>query len=158
MRLKKQLKPTVPFSMLIEDCLHSKYHHKETDICQTCVNLLRTKSNNFDIRDLPIEFRILYLAILDALDSKNPTECWELRRHLRLKIQNYNLRNLIYAFFKGDIGNSVLKMTCKNPECYNPHHMKSRFEPDQISKKVRVGFSRKYVSLEDLSDKQWLRF
>lgn len=144
--------------MSSNDCIHSKYHNKETEVCSICANLLKIEAEHFDVRDLPIEFRILYLAVLDALDTKSPTVCWQLRRQIRLKIKNYHLKNLIYGLIRGDIGNSVLKMTCKNPNCYNPHHMKSRYEPDQITKKVRVGFSRRYVSLENLSDKQWLRY
>lgn len=64
---------------------------------------------------------------------------------------------MLYAFYKGDIGNYKLKRICNKIDCVNPAHHRSRFESSDIFKSVRTGFQRKLTKLSDLSDSQWLQ-
>lgn len=139
-------------------CLHDKTHVKTKDYCETCANNLNQRKQQTGVDNIPVEYRALFLSIHNNINKTSDDICWTLKTCLPEKIKNYKLKNLIYALYKGDIGNKVLKNTCNNIECVNPYHLKSRFEPDQITKRVRVGFSRKYVDIADLTDDQWLRY
>ena len=138
-------------------CLHDKAHVKKKDFCEECAKNLNQQTQLFGIDSVPTEFRALYLTVSSSINAKSDTDCWFLNNAIKNKINGYKIKNLMYGFYKGDIGNKVLKTTCNNPECLNPYHMKSRFEPDQITKRVRVGFSRKYIQIADLTYDQWLR-
>lgn len=139
-------------------CLHNKEHNKQKDYCETCANNLKDLSTAHSPDNIPVEVRALFLSVLSNVNKDPETECWLIETINSNQIKGYFLKNLLYAFYKGDIGNKVLKNTCNNPECVNPFHLKSRFEPDQITKRVRVGFSRKYVEISKLTDDQWLRY
>jgi hypothetical protein len=139
-------------------CLHNKVHTKNKDYCETCANNLKEPAVEITSDHIPVEFRALFLAIISEITEDKETKCWRIKNINKSKIKGYAIKNIIYAFYKGDIGNKVLKNTCGFKDCLNPAHIKSRFEPDQITKRVRVGFSRKYVKISDLTDDQWLRY
>lgn len=138
-------------------CLHDLHHVKNSEVCLKCVELLKQNKITFDILNIPVEYRPLFFSINEFFKNINLDKCWEPHAALKKQIHGYKPENLLYAFYKGDIGNSVLKRICNNLNCFNPHHMRSRFEPTQISKKVRVGFNKKYHSLDELTDTQWLK-
>ncbi len=139
-------------------CVHDKAHVKTNTYCERCVNALKERKSKLGTDDVPVELRALMLTILENLHTPSESECWSIKATLPEKINGYRLKNLIYSLYKGDIGNNVIKNTCNNIKCVNPYHLKSRFEPDQITQRVRVGFSRRYVNLTDLTDDQWLRY
>jgi len=139
-------------------CLHDKTHIKLKDYCETCAVNLKNPVKTHTPDNIPVELRALFLSVLSEVNKTSETECWFTRISDKKKINGYSIKNLLYAFYKGDIGNKVLKNTCGKLDCVNPFHIKSRFEPDQITKRVRVGFSRKYVEISELTDRQWLRY
>lgn len=142
---------------LIKICLHNSSHVKNSEVCLKCVELLKQNKTTFNTMNIPVEFRPLLFSITEFFPNTDLDKCWELHAGVKKQIHGYKLENLLYAFYKGDIGNSVLKRICNNLNCFNPYHMRSRFEPTQISKKVRVGFNKKYHSLDELTDAQWLK-
>ena len=67
------------------------------------------------------------------------------------------IENVLYAFYKADVGNFKLKRICRTVGCVNPAHHRSRFESPDIFKSVRIGYNRKSTAITDLSDARWLR-
>lgn len=85
-------------------------------------------------------------------------ECWKSNyEFIHIKGKKLRIENIIYAFYKADIGNFRLKRICNTVGCVNPAHHRSRFESPDVFKSTRTGFNRKHTTLSDLSDTQWLQ-
>jgi len=125
-------------------------------VCEDCLKTIDEPPCKPDLNQMSPELRALFVQL--TAQHHDLTECWR-SSYTNIHIKNRKLRiqNLLYAFYKGDIGNFKLKRICNTIDCVNPAHHRSRFESPNVFKSVRAGFQRKITKLADLSDSQWLQ-
>jgi len=125
-------------------------------VCQECLKTIDDPPCEPDLNKVSPELRALFTQL--TLQNRNLSDCWR-SSYTWLLVNGKKLRteNVLYAFYKGDIGNFKLKRICRTLNCVNPAHHRSRFESPDVFKSVRTGFNRKLTKISDLSDAQWLQ-
>ena len=137
-------------------CIRNQNHNKTDTVCQECLKTIDDPPCEPNLNQISPELRALFTQL--TLQNRDLAECWK-SSYLTLTIEQKRLRieNVLYAFYKGDIGNFKLKRICKTLNCVNPAHHRSRFESPDVFKSVRTGFNRRLTKLSELSDAQWLQ-
>lgn len=137
-------------------CIRNLNHNKTDTVCADCLKTIDNPPCEPDLNQISPELRALFTQL--TAQHRDLTECWKSRyEFIRIKGRKLRVENMIYAFYKGDIGNFRLKRICNTVDCVNPAHHRSRFESPDVFKSVRTGFNRKHTKLSDLSDTQWLQ-
>lgn len=137
-------------------CIKNHAHKKHGTVCEDCLKTIDDPPYEPDLNQITPELRALFTQL--TLQHRDLSECWK-SPFSSLTIEGKKLRveNVLYAFYKGDIGNFKLKRICRTVGCVNPAHHRSRFESPDIFKSVRVGFRREHKDINEISDTQWLR-
>lgn len=137
-------------------CLRDKDHTKESTVCKECLKELTWEGSEPDLNKIDPELRALFTQL--TIQNRDITKCWK-SAYKTLKVQGkiLNIENILYAFYKADIGNFVLKRICPTVGCVNPNHHRSRFESPDITKRVRTGFNRTLKEVAELTDDEWQR-
>jgi hypothetical protein len=137
-------------------CLKNTKHTKTSEVCQDCLKEINNPLVFPDLNQIEPELRGLVTQL--TLQNTDFTKCWRTSHAgITLDGKKWPISNVLYAFFKADVGSAALKNICRRPDCVNPAHLLSRFEKPQIVKKVRSGFNRKLKDVNALSDAEWLR-
>lgn len=137
-------------------CLRNKIHNKEGTVCKDCLKEINTPFSKPDIASLSPDLRALFLQLTTQHEDIN--QCWQSPfTHVNVNGKRLHIENVLYGFYKADIGNYKLKRTCGTIGCINPSHHRSRFEVTDISKYVRTGFNRRMTLVTELSDPIWLQ-
>ena len=137
-------------------CLRDATHVKTDTVCQDCLKTIDEPACEPDLNKISPELRALFTQV--TFQNRDLAECWKTTyKNLRVNGKQLRIENLLYAFYKGDVGNFRLKRICRTIGCVNPAHHRSRFESPDIFKSVRIGFNRKLTKVTDLSDTQWLQ-
>lgn len=125
-------------------------------MCQDCLKTIDDPPCEPDLNQVSSELRALFTQL--TLQNRDLSDCWKSNyKQITVNKKLLRIENVLYAFYKGDIGNFKLKRICQTIGCVNPAHYRSRFESPDVFKSVRVGFNRKTTKLTDLSDSQWLQ-
>jgi hypothetical protein len=137
-------------------CIRNQNHKKTESVCADCLKTINNPPEEPDLNDINPELRAIFLHL--TCKDKNLANCWESNQiYLTIEKKRLRIENILYAFYKGDVGNYSLKRICGTVGCVNPAHHRSRFESPDIFKSVRTGFNRKTTTWDKLSDAQWLR-
>lgn len=137
-------------------CIRNKNHAETSTICLQCLGQVIKEPSEPDLTQVSPELRALFTQL--SLQNRDFCKCWKSSfSELTIKNRKLKIENVYYAFYKADIGNAPLKKICRNPNCVNPGHLKSKYEPPGIEKLTRAGFSRKKTKITDLSDAEWLK-
>jgi hypothetical protein len=125
-------------------------------VCQDCLKTIDAPPCEPDLNQITPELRALFTQL--TLQNRDLSDCWKSTyKQITVNKKLLRIENVLYAFYKGDIGNFKLKRICQTMGCVNPAHYRSRFESPDVFKSVRIGFNRKMTKLTDLSDSQWLQ-
>lgn len=137
-------------------CIRNKNHIKTDTVCEECLKTIDEPPCEPDLNQVSPELRALFTQL--TLQNRELSDCWR-SAHTFITINKKRLRieNVLYAFYKADIGNFHLKRICYTIGCVNPAHHRSRFESPDVFKSVRTGFNRRLTKMSDLSDSQWLQ-
>ena len=137
-------------------CIRNRFHNKTDTVCADCLKEIDDPPFEPDLNQITPELRALFSQL--TLQNRDLADCWK-SNYTTLTINKKKMRieNVLYAFYKADIGNFKLKRICRTIGCVNPAHHRSRFESSDIFKSVRIGYTRKTTPISDLSDAQWLR-
>lgn len=137
-------------------CLRNQNHIKEGNFCEECIAEINNPLCEPDLNKISPELRALFTQL--TLQNRDLCECWKSSyTQLRIERKKYSIENVLYGFYKADIGNFKLKRICSTIGCVNPAHHRSRFEQPKINKTVKYGFNRKKTLLTELSDSNWLQ-
>ena len=137
-------------------CFRNQNHNKKGTVCEDCLKELTWEAVEPDLNEIDPELRALFTQL--TIQNRDITKCWKSSyKTLRVKDKTLNIENILYAFYKADIGNFALKRICPTVGCVNPAHHRSRFEAPNITKKVRTGFSRTLKEITELTDDEWRR-
>jgi hypothetical protein len=137
-------------------CIRNKNHNKNDTVCEDCLKEIDNPPYEPDLNQISPELRALFTQL--TLQNKDLSECWKTEfKTLTINKKRLRIENILYAFYKGDIGNYKLKRICQTIGCVNPAHHRSRFESPDIFKSVRTGFNREHKQLSELPDAVWLR-
>lgn len=125
-------------------------------MCSECLKNIDEPPCEPDLNQISPELRALFTQL--TLQNRDLADCWK-SNYTTITVNKKRLRveNVLYAFYKADIGNFKLKRICMTIGCVNPAHHRSRFESPDVFKSVRTGFNRKLTKVSDLSDSQWLQ-
>ena len=125
-------------------------------MCQDCLKTIDDPPCEPDLNQISPELRALFTQL--TLQNRDLADCWKSTyKTITIEKKRLRIENVLYAFYKADIGNFKLKRICRTIGCVNPAHHRSRFESPDIFKSVRVGYNRKSTAITDLSDARWLR-
>lgn len=137
-------------------CIRNKNHKKSDTVCEDCLKEIDNPPYEPDLNQLEPELRALFTQL--TLQNKDLSECWKSEiETVVINKKKLRVENILYAFYKGDIGNYKLKRICRTVGCVNPAHHRSRFESLDIFKSVRVGYNRKHMDIKNVSDAVWFR-
>jgi hypothetical protein len=137
-------------------CIKNKNHKKLDTVCEDCLKEIDNPPYEPDLNQLEPELRALFTQL--TLQNKDLSECWKSKLEtVVVNKKRLRVENVLYAFYKGDIGNYKLKRICRTVGCVNPAHHRSRFESPDIFKSVRVGYNRKHTDIKNVSDAVWFR-
>lgn len=137
-------------------CLRNREHKKLDTVCADCLKTIDEPPCEPDLNKIEPELRALFTQL--TLQNRDLATCWKSdHNHVVVNRKKLRIENVLYAFYKGDIGNFKLKRICQTIDCVNPAHHRSRFESPDVFKSVRTGFNRKLIKLSDLSEAEWLR-
>ena len=137
-------------------CIRDHAHNKTGTVCEDCLKHIDDPPYEPDLNKISPELRALFTQL--TLQNRDLSECWKSElRNVTVNGKKLRIENLLYAFYKGDIGNFKLKRICRTVGCVNPAHHRSRFESSDIFKSVRVGFRREHKDIDKLSDTEWLK-
>ncbi len=136
-------------------CIRNKAHSKTDTVCEDCLKTIDDPPFEPDLNQLSPELRALFTQL--TLQERDLSACWK-SNYTKLKVNDKILRieNILYAFYKADIGNFKLKRICQTVGCVNPAHHRSRFESSDVFKSVRFGYNRKHIKMTELPDSHWL--
>ena len=138
------------------NCIRNKNHIKTDTVCPECLKTIDDPPCEPDLNQISPELRALFTQL--TLQNRDLADCWKSTyKTLTVNKKRLRIENVLYAFYKADIGNFRLKRICHTLGCVNPAHYRSRFESPDVFKSVRTGFNRKLVKVTDLSDSQWLQ-
>jgi hypothetical protein len=137
-------------------CIRNKLHNKTDTVCADCLKTIDDPPFEPDLNQISPELRALFSQL--TLQNRDLADCWK-SGYTQLTINKKKMRieNVMYAFYKSDIGNFKLKRICRTVGCVNPAHHRSRFESPDIFKSVRIGYTRRTTPITELSDAQWLQ-
>jgi hypothetical protein len=137
-------------------CIRNKNHNKLGTVCEDCLKEIDNPPYEPDLNQVSPELRALFTQL--TLQNKDLSECWKSElKTLVVNKKRLRIENVLYAFYKADIGNFKLKRICGTLNCINPAHHRSRFESPDIFKSVRVGYNRKHTDIKNVSDAVWFR-
>ncbi len=137
-------------------CLRNQNHIKKDTVCEECLKTINDPPCEPDLNKVSPEFRALFTQL--TAQNRDLCKCWKSSlTKIQIETKRYNIENVLYAFYKADIGNYRLKRICTTIGCINPAHHKSRFEQSCIKKKVLFGYNRELTSLNQLPDTNWLQ-
>lgn len=137
-------------------CIRNKNHIKTDTVCAECLKNIDDPPCEPDLNQISPELRALFTQL--TFQNRDLSECWKSSfKTVTINKKRLRIENVLYAFFKADIGNFKLKRICSTLNCVNPAHHRSRFESPDVFKSVRTGFNRKFINITELSDSQWLR-
>jgi hypothetical protein len=137
-------------------CLRNQNHKKTETICADCLKAIDNPPTEPDLNLVSPELRALFSQL--TLQNRDLADCWKSSyTFLTIEKKRIRVENVLYGFYKADIGNYKLKRICGTINCINPAHHRSRFESTDIFKSVRIGFNRKTTPMDELSDAQWLQ-
>lgn len=137
-------------------CIRNRFHNKTDTVCQDCLKTIDEPPCEPDLNQISPELRALFTQL--TVQNSDLSKCWRsLYTNIHIKNKKLRVENMLYAFYKGDVGNFKLKRICNTIGCVNPAHHRSRFESPDIFKSVRAGFQRKRIEFSDLSESQWLQ-
>lgn len=136
-------------------CPHGhRLRHKSNHWCFNCAIKIYNNNCSKDINKIHPDHYKYYLSVFEGLPvDLDPGQCWELPEHRRpchkrgprftaltyrsarqQTTESISLSRLVYFYFWGDVGTLVTRKTCKNELCWNPLHVKSRFNVKPIEK------------------------
>jgi hypothetical protein len=129
-------------------CPHGhRLRHRHLHWCFNCALKIHANRCHADINEINKEHRPYFYRIFSGLTLDQSLEnCWELplsRRPRALHTPRFSymhydypragraismpLSRLTYALFWGEVGAVTVKSVCGNPYCWNPMHVRSRF-------------------------------
>ena len=140
-----------------QTCPHGHVlRHKATHWCFDCASKIYSNQCFMDINHIHSSHLKYYCSVLALLPTHlDSNQCWEMPSGLRFKNQDrprytaltyrsfktkstesIALTRFIYFIFWGDVGGFTISKICKNHACWNPLHMKTKFNVKPLPKKV----------------------
>jgi hypothetical protein len=135
--------------------LGHRYRHRQLHWCLNCGLKAYGNRPQADLNMVVKEHRTYFMNVFANLPTDQPLDqCWELPEGVRKpgKMQHYSyltyrtpqlkravsvpLPRLVYSLFWGEVGAVTVVSTCNNPICWNPLHVRSRFNVKPTPKEL----------------------
>ena len=162
-------------------CMHGhRLRHKTNHWCFNCAFKIYANQCGKNINGVYWDYhKYCFPFLADLPTNLDPSQCWDYpiantsknperprfttlthRSFTTKQTESISLARFVYTYFWGDVGTLVTSKQCKNPLCWNPLHVKSKFNvkpmPEQVFPfitKIDVQqikqFKAKEISIED---------
>jgi hypothetical protein len=117
--------------------------------CYHCVRKIQNNICGLDVNYMHRHYKVRYETLWGLMPTGELTECWEKEfqqdrisfpsyRSLKSKrfSENVSIHKAVYQSAWGDVGKGWVTRTCKNPNCFNPLHMRSVWNPPNPPKTI----------------------
>jgi hypothetical protein len=138
-------------------CMHGHcLRHKTNHWCFNCAFKIYANQCGKNINTVHWDYhKYCFPVLADLPTDLDPAKCWDFSTDKKSKnperprfttlthrsffikqTESIALARFVYTYFWGDVGTLVTSKQCKNPCCWNPLHVKSKFNVKPMPKQV----------------------